>query len=111
MTVIPAKQIIGEQPAITNKGMVASVTVSDFDIACATAVAGIPNGYVGINVNGVAQSVGNGVRTQSCYFSGDGGATARAYGAVVATDHAYWVGSVALFQLAVTDVIDFIYNG
>lgn len=111
MTVIPAKQIIGEQPATTNKGMAASATVSDFDVACATAVAGIPNGYVGVNVNGVAQSVGNAVRTASCYFSGDAGATARAYGAVVSGDRCYWVGSVALFQLAVTDVIDFIYNG
>lgn len=111
MTVIPAKQVIGEQPATTNKGMVASVTASDFDIACATAVAGIPNGYVAVNVNGVQQSVGNAVRTQSCYFSADGGATARAYGAVALGDHLYWVGSVALFQLAVTDVIDFIYNG
>jgi hypothetical protein len=111
VTVIPSKQIVGEQPASTNKSMVASATASDFDIACATAVAGVPNGYVGVNVNGVAQSVGNGVRTSSCYFSADGGATARAYGAVASGDHCYWVGTVALFQLAATDVVDFIYNG
>jgi hypothetical protein len=111
MSVIPSKQIVGEQPASTNKAMVASVTAADFDIACATAVAGIPNGYVGVAVNGVSQTVGNGVRTASCYFSGDAGATARAYGAVVSGDHCYWVGSVALFQLAITDVIDFVYNG
>lgn len=108
---IPAKQIVGEQPSSSNKGMTASVTAADFAVACATAVAGVPNGYVGVNVNGVGQVVGNGVRTTACYFSGDGGTTARAYGAVVSGDLLYWVGSVALFELAATDVIDFIYNG
>jgi hypothetical protein len=98
--------------------MAASVTVADHDLACATAIAVTPvhapsaNGnYVLVRVNGIGYTVGNATRTAvDCYFSGDGGATARAFSAIVATDLLYWNGSIAGFQLAVTDKVDFIYN-
>lgn len=105
-------------PTLTwqNKDMAAETTTTDFDEACATAIAATPratnnaNGaYVAVTVQGIQYSVGDGVRTKVCYFSGDGGATARAKGAIVAGDKLYWVGSVAGFQLANTYKINFNY--
>jgi len=100
------------KPTANNKIMAASLTAADFSLACATAITSTPAGgsYVAVAINGVLQSVGSGVRTQSCYFSNDGGATARAFGAIVAGDNLYWVGSVAGFQLATTDQVDFYYD-
>lgn len=101
-----------------NKGMAAETTTADHDEACATGISATPaasnnaNGaYVAVRVNGIGYTVGDGVRTKDCYFSGDGGATARAFGAIVATDKLYWNGSIAGFQLAAsTDIIDFLYD-
>ena len=100
-------------PAIVNKQMTASVTASDEDIATVTTVASTPGGdsYVGVRVNGVHQLVGNGTKASvDCYFSGDSGVNARAFSAIVAGDELYWNGSVAGFQLAATDRIDFNFN-
>lgn len=107
-------------PSKRNKGMAASTTAADFDLACATGIAATPaasnntNGaYVAVRVNGIGYTVGDGVRTKDCYFSSvaSAGAAARAFGAIVATDKLYWVGSVAGFQLdAATDIIDFLYD-
>jgi hypothetical protein len=99
-------------PTTANKTMAASLTAADFDLACATAIAATPanHSYVAVVVDGVGQSVGDGDRTHSCYFSGDGGTTARSFATLQAGDLLYWVGSVAGFQLATTDRIDFQYN-
>jgi len=98
----------------TNKEMTAAVTVADFDNACATAIASTPasGSYVQVSVNGQLQDVGDGVRTNSCYFSSvaSAGAVARAISAIVATDKLYWVQSVAGFNLAATDKISFFYD-
>lgn len=96
-------------PTTANKGMAASVTTSDFDEACATAIASTPaqSSFVPVFVNGVLMELGNGVKTKDCYFSGNSGTTARNHNAVVSGDKLYWVGSVAGFQLATTDRIDF----
>ncbi len=101
-----------------NKQMAASATVSDGDLACATAVATTPatptaaGGYVGVQVNGVNHLVGDGTAVAvECYFSGDGGVTPRALQDVVAGDLLYWNGSVAGFQLAAaTDKVSFFYE-
>ena len=99
-------------PVTSNKIMAASVTVADFDQACATAIVSTPSNhsYVAVSINGVLQSVGDGVKTQSCYFSGNAGVTARSFATLTAGDLLYWVGSVAGFQLAATDQVDFYYN-
>lgn len=103
-------------PDRNNKAMTASVTVADGDVACATTIAQTPSssstngGYIGVNVNGAAQFVGDGTKASvDCYFSGDGGTTARALRAVVTGDLLYWNGSIAGFQLAVTDKVSFLY--
>lgn len=98
----------------TNKEMTAAVTVADFDNACATGIVSTPasGSYVQVSVNGQLQDVGDGVRTNSCYFSSvaSAGAVAKAISAIVATDKLYWVGTVAGFQLAATDKVSFFYE-
>jgi hypothetical protein len=101
-----------------NKNMAASDTAADGNQACATAVAVTPassstaGGYVGVRVNGVNYLVGDGTKVAvDCYFSGDGGTTARTMKAIVAGDLLYWNGSIAGFQLAAaTDKVDFLYD-
>jgi hypothetical protein len=92
-----------------NKNMVASVTVADNDAATATVVAkaNALGGYIAVSVNGVGPYlVGDGTKVAvDCYFSGDGGVTARALSAVVIGDTLRWNGSVAGFQLAASDRI------
>lgn len=99
-------------PSKLNKSMPASTTTLDDQLACATPVAALPVGWVGVEVNGVGYDPGDGTNVGvPCYFSGDGGTTPRAQDAIQVGDLLYWVGSVAGFQLnATTDVVDFIYN-
>lgn len=96
-----------------NKGMSALVTGADGSLATASALGATPpsNGWISVYVNGVGYKVGNGTKAGvPCYFSGDGGLTARATGAVVAGDLLYWNGSIATFQLDASDRIDFEYE-
>lgn len=110
--VVAANGIAAAVPANLNKAVAADVTVADFDEACATAITSTPSGdgYVRVDINGIGAEVGDGVRTKDCYFSADAGATARTIAAITAGDKLYWVGSVAGFQLAATDKVDFSYN-
>lgn len=97
---------------ISNKEMTASVTASDGDVACATTLVAAParSGYIGVFINGVPVTVGNAVKTKSCYFSADGGTTAKGFTNLAAGDTLYWNGSIAGYQLAITDRIDFFYD-
>ena len=100
-------------PTSSNKNMAAATTTTDDDLAVGTSVAFTPafDGHVQATVNGVPCSVGDGVKTGvECFFSGDGGATARLVKDVIAGDFLRWVGSVAGFQLAGADRINFNYN-
>jgi hypothetical protein len=99
-------------PSVDNKFMTASATTTNEDLACATAMTATPasGSYVSVSVNGIEPEIGNGVKTKACYFSGDSGATARAFNAIVANDNLYWNGSIAGYQLATTDIISFEYN-
>lgn len=95
----------------SNKGMTAAVTTADFQQACATTIAATPasDAYVRVMVNGVGVTLGDGVKTKDCYFSSDGGTTPKTIANIAAGDTLYWVQSVAGFNLAATDVIDFDY--
>jgi len=99
-------------PTASNKAMTASVTAADFQIATATTLATTPtgDGMVQVVINGLTAELGQGVKTKDCYFSVDGGTTARAIAAIAAGDSLYWVGSVAGYELDATDRIDFIYT-
>lgn len=95
----------------SNKAMAASATTADGQVACATALAATPgnHAYIQVFINGMHETVGDGVKTKSCYFSADGGTTARTFANIASGDLLYWVGSVAGYQLATTDIVDFDY--
>lgn len=99
------------KPTTENKGMASEATSGDGDLACDTAIAKTPvfGGYVVVLIRGVQVSVGDGVKTKCCYFSGDGGTTARAFADVAAGDKLYWNGSVAGYQLQAGWRTDFYY--
>ena len=97
-------------PVTANKVMTASATAANGAEACATAITSTPaaGSYVQVMINGQQQSLAGNTGGE-CYFSGDAGATAKALNAVVAGDKLYWNGSVAGYELAATDMVDFGY--
>jgi len=68
------------------------------------------DGNVQILVNGVNVNLGDGAKDQACYFSVDGGTTARAIADIEGGDLLYWNGSIAGYELDGTDEIDVIYD-
>jgi len=66
-------------------------------------------GRISVFVNGVQYMVGSGVKTEDCYFSVDGGTTARTFVTVAAGDSLYWNGVIAGFDLEATDIVDMNY--
>lgn len=102
----------GSNPSTSNKFMVASVTTADGDVACATGMVGTPNNgsFVGVVINGDSPEIGNAVKTKDCYFSSDLGVTAKAFNSIITADKLYWNGSIAGYQLSVTDKVSFEYN-
>lgn len=94
--------------------MPANATTADFQLACSIAVGRVPSpeSYVGVRINGVdVPDIGDGTLVGvSCYFSNDAGASARAWVDVTLGDTLHWNGSVAGYELATSDVIDFVYE-
>ena len=68
------------------------------------------DGAVSITVNGLGANIGNGVKVEACYFSNDGGASAKSIANISAGDTLYWNGSIAEFELDSTDELDIIYQ-
>jgi hypothetical protein len=101
-----------------NKNMTATVTTVDNDQATVTAVAENPalGGYVGVAVGSsgggkLLYQVGDGTKVGvPCYFSGDGGVTARTMSGIVTGDTLHWNQSVAGFNLTATMRIDFLFE-
>lgn len=87
------------------------VTSSDGDsTGIAITYTPFSDSVVTIKINGMEINLGDGVKTEDCYFSNDGGATARAIANIEAGDILYWNGSVAGYQLDETDDIDISYQ-
>lgn len=106
--------VTGGVETISNKRMPARDTTADGQLACAIAILRTPvaGSYIGVRVNGVdVPEVGDGSKIGVvCYYSNDGGQTARAWADITLGDTLYWNGSVAGFELASTDVIEFTYE-
>jgi uncharacterized protein YjbI with pentapeptide repeats len=64
--------------------------------------------YIRVSLNGVGVELG-GDKTKDCYFSDDGGTTARALASVVAGDTLYWNAVISGVNLSTDDEIDFDY--
>jgi hypothetical protein len=65
---------------------------------------------VDIIVNGLGVQEGNGVLTADCYFSNDGGVTAKTIANIEAGDELYWNGGYAGYELTGDDTIDIVYE-
>lgn len=102
----------GAVPTSSNKNMVALVTAVDGDKATNTTVAVTPAGdcYVMPDINGSIVGVGDGAKNKEVYFSNDGGATARLIKDIAAGDTVHWMGSIAGYELDVTDRIGLHYD-
>lgn len=97
-------------PATSNKTQTPAVTSgNDFDTTLTIASTPSAGSYVQVLVNGLAYRVGNGTNTGcDCYFGAVSG-TAHTFANIVAADKFFWNGTIAGFQLAATDVVDFDY--
>lgn len=96
---------------IGNAGMPALATVGDAALASAFPLQLTPaTRYVFVFINGVQTELGD--LTAPCYFSGDGGATARTLGTggtLVSGDLLYWNGSIAGWDLSASDRITYAF--
>jgi hypothetical protein len=99
-------------PTKDDKYITCLATTNDFDAATASGITHTPasGSFVEVFVNGAMQHLGDAVKTADCYFSADGGTTAKAIASIVATDILYWVQSVAGYNLATTDKLSYNYN-
>lgn len=92
----------------TNQFETASATSSDGD-SSGISIDSTPDGMVQVFVNGVMLEL-KGDKTGDCYFSVDGGTTARTIANIVANDILYWNGSTAGYELEATDKITLVYE-
>lgn len=102
-----------------NKGMAVGAPVVGDQAPTGLTMAATPanngaatnKGYVQVFVNGGRQRLGSTTGAPAdCYFSADGGVTARPLDQVVAGDQLIWNQSVAGFALATSDRLDFDYS-
>jgi len=104
----------GDRPAIPtsdDKNRASAVTSGNYQTTGLT-ITNTParDGYVEVGVGGEQVPLGDGVKTAYCYFSVDGGTTARPIADIQAGDTLYWNGVVAEYDLDADDRIDFNYN-
>lgn len=101
----------GDAPTSLDKNVTASATAGDNQTS-GVVISATPFGgsYVEVQVNGATEVLGDAVKTKDCYFSVDGGATARAIAAITSGDTLYWNGVLSGFNLAITDKINLLYN-
>lgn len=95
----------------TDLNQTALVTTTDGDSTGATITyTPFSDSYVSVEVNGLEVNVGDGAKDEPCYFSADGGTTAKAIADIVAGDTLYWMGSIAGYELEADDEIDISYQ-
>lgn len=95
----------------TDLNQIALVTTADGDSTGATITyTPFSDSYVSVEVNGLEVNVGDGAKDEPCYFSADGGTTAKAVADIAAGDTLYWMGSIAGYELEADDEIDISYQ-
>lgn len=110
-TGVDASGVKAAVPIRNDKGFNPSVTSGD-EADTGVSIGNTPagQGYVQVFVSGVIATVGDGVKTEDCYFSDDGGTTAKNLTTIAAGDTLYWNGVIVGHDLDGNDVIDFHYN-
>lgn len=95
----------------SNLNMTSLLTTSDGDLACNSGIVDKPttSSHVRVFLNGIEVNVGGKNYPYDCYFSPDGGNTARIVGDERQGDKLYWNGSIAGYELDTIDLIDFQY--
>lgn len=93
----------------TNLNMVAKTTSSTQTLACDSVISDVTYSFVRVIISEIEVRVGDGVKTSDCYFSSDGGSTAKTLAQHRRGDSLYWNGAVAGFELDPNDRIDFLY--
>jgi hypothetical protein len=61
-------------------------------------------------VNGISYVVGNGTKSEDCYFSVDNGDGARYFNNIEVGDELYWNGTIVGFDLSTSDRVDVNYD-
>ena len=92
-----------------NQNMIALSGISGIYLATNTNVIDIPYSRVRVTVNSIEVEVGNGTKLSECFFSNDGGSTAKLWSNVEQGDNLYWNGDFSPYQLESNDVIDLIF--
>lgn len=98
---IPSRSDVGQNPA----AVTADATTTTLTISATPAA----DGLVRIFLNGIAVELGDGVKTDDCFFSGDSGNTARSIADIQSGDTLFWNGASS-YALAADDVLDMIYS-
>lgn len=68
------------------------------------------NGYIIVIVNRLSYVVGDGSKLKDCFFSADGGTTARALNAIQSGDTLFWNGIITGFDLLISDRVSMFYE-
>jgi hypothetical protein len=104
----PSAELYG---AIADKEKSVGAPTSGDDADTGLTITSTPeaDSYVAVFVNGIKALLGDGVKTKDCYFSNDGGTTARAITAIAAGDTLFWNGVISGHDLATDDVLAFMY--
>lgn len=101
-------QLTAARLSDANQFEAASATTNDGD-SSGIQIDNAPAGMVQVFINGIMVEL-KGDKTGDCWFSGDGGTTARAFANIASTDVLYWNGSIAGYQLEATDKITLVYE-
>lgn len=106
-----ASGLKAKTPTSGNKDQSPSATAGDNQTTGLT-IAATPggDGYVRVSVNGIGYRLGDGIKTKDCYFSADGGTTARTIAAIASGDTLFWNGVIAGFNLETSDSVDMEYE-
>ncbi len=102
-----AVQLAG--PTKLDKNLFVATPTSGDGSATGLNLSAQPIGYVDVQVRGVSVSVGDAVKTESSYFSADGGTTAKGIEFLAAGDQLIWNGGIAQVEILTSDRVDFLY--
>jgi hypothetical protein len=107
---VSASGVKAAVPTPLNKAQAPAAT-SGNESTTGISLAATPAGgsYIKVRVNGRGFELGDGVKTKDCYFSTDGGTTARSIAALIQGDVLYWNGTIVGFNLATSDKVYLVY--